>query len=132
MSMTATKAPPHVLRVLCVDDNRDFTDTTAALLRIHGYDVRTGYSGRAALAAVDAGYEPDVCLIDLNMPGMDGDEVAAAVLARLPDNPPVLIAVTAMSGPDNEARTRRAGFAAHFVKPVVVKQLLAVIAELDW
>ena len=130
--MRTVKAPPHVLRVLCVDDNRDFTDTTAALLRVHGYEVETGYGGPAALTAVEEGFEPDVCLIDLNMPGMDGAEVAAGLLARLSDRPPILLALTAMTGWDEEARSRRAGFAAHFSKPVDVERLLSVIAELDW
>src|SRR5579883_2568196 len=66
---------PYVLRVLCVDDFHDSADTLGALLRIYGCDVKVCYDGPSALALAES-FRPDVCVLDLTMPGMDGDELA--------------------------------------------------------
>jgi len=122
---------PRVVRVLCVDDNQDLADTTAYLLGMCGYEARACYNGPAALAAVDGGFIPDVCLIDLTMPGMDGDELAPRLRARLPGRNPLLVAMTAMATEGAMRRTLDAGFDHHFVKPVDPDRLLAVMARLD-
>ena len=70
--------PP--LRVLCVDDNRDIADSTAELLRRVGFECRACYDGPSALVEA-AAFRPSVCLIDFNMPGMDGDEVGVRLRA---------------------------------------------------
>lgn len=115
------------LRVLCVDDNPDVADSTADLLRMVGFDARACYGGPAALALADQ-FSPDVCLIDLNMPGMDGDELAGRLRAR--GAPAALVAVTAMSSDGCRQRTRAAGFTRHLVKPVQPRELIAAVAEL--
>ena len=123
----ASRGPP--LRVLCVDDNRDVADSTADLLSLVGFEVRVCYSGAAALvAAVE--FRPGVCLIDLNMPGMDGDELAPRLRALPGDPPLILVAVTAMSDEASTRRIREAGFDLHLVKPVDPHQLLAVVDRL--
>lgn len=78
-----THTPEAVLplRVLCVDDNRDVADSTAELLRLVGFEARACYDGPTALAEA-AAFLPSVCLIDLNMPGMDGDELATRLRAQ--------------------------------------------------
>ncbi len=116
------------LRVLCVDDNRDVADSEAMMLDIHGYDARACYSGPAAVLEA-AAFGPDVCLVDLDMPGMDGCEVAA-ILRGLDAGPPVLVAFTARSGGADRRRTAEAGFDAHLVKPVVPAVLFATIGRL--
>ena len=63
------------LRILCVDDNRDLADSEATFLTLAGYDARACYGGQAALELAQT-FHPRVCLIDLHMPGMDGDELA--------------------------------------------------------
>jgi CheY-like chemotaxis protein len=79
--------PP--LRVLCVDDNRDVADSEADLLHVHECDARACYSGASALVEV-AEFRPCVCLIDLNMPGMDGDELAVRLREQEGGPPPIL------------------------------------------
>lgn len=129
--MNSGRGLPHVVRVLCVDDNHDIADSLSELLSSYGYEVVARYDGPSALAAVDGGFRPDACFIDLNMPGMAGDDLAAALLARLPAAPPLLIAVTAQDDPAARSRTRAVGFRAHFVKPADPARLLAVLAPLD-
>ena len=77
--------PPF--RVLCVDDNRDCADSAALLLRAMGFEARACYDGPSALALND-GFRPGVCFVDLNMPGMDGDEVAVEARASPPPGAP--------------------------------------------
>ncbi len=120
---------PHRIRVLCVDDNRDVADSEAMLLDVCGYDTRACYDGRNALALARE-FCPDACLVDLNMPGMDGCEVAREMRAEHDGPPPLLVAVTAKGGPDDYRRTREAGFDAHLVKPVEPMRLMAMLAGL--
>ena len=70
--------PP--VRVLVVDDNPDVADTTAMVLRLGGFAVRVCYDGVEALDEA-GGFRPQVCLLDFNMPGMDGCEVAGRLRA---------------------------------------------------
>lgn len=102
-------------RVLVVDDNRDAADSLADLLRLLGYDARAAYDGPAALAAL-GGFGPDVALVDLGLPGMNGYELGGRVRAARPGLP--VVALTGRDRPEDRDRTRAAGFAAHLVKPV--------------
>ena len=115
--------------MLCVDDNRDVADSEAELLRVVGFEARACYDGPAALAEA-AVFLPSVCLIDLNMPVMDGDEVANRLREQAGVTPLVLVAVTAMNDEESKRRIRQAGFAVHLVKPVDPHNLLAVVDEL--
>jgi len=123
---TPTPGAEPPLRVLVVDDNRDAADSTADLLRVVGFDARACYDGLAALELAD-GFLPNVCLIDLNMPGMDGDALAARLHERAGGRLLVLVAVTAMGDEVSRRRTREAGFSLHLVKPVDPHDLLAVV-----
>jgi CheY-like chemotaxis protein len=115
-------------RVLCVDDNQDIADSTALLLRAFGFEARACYDGRSALR-IASEFRPNICLIDLNMPGMAGDELAAK-LTRQPDWRPVLmVAMTAMNHEAYRKRTAAAGFDVHLVKPVDPEQLVALIQQ---
>ena len=116
--------PP--LRVLCVDDNHDVADSEADLLHVHGFDARACYSGASALAEV-AEFRPCVCLIDLNMPRMDGDELAMRLREQEGGPPPVLVAVTARDDELSQRRLREAGLDPHLVKPVDPNELVAVV-----
>lgn len=105
--------PPAVsamFRVLCVDDNWDIADSEAQLLQVCGFDARACYDGAEALALA-AAFRPTVCLIDLNMPGMNGDELAVRVRKREGGPPPVLVAVTARDDEQSQSRIRVAGLA---------------------
>ena len=115
-------------RILCVDDNRDVADSAGELLRLVGFEVVVCYDGPTALAAA-RGFLPDVCLLDLNMPGMDGDELAVR-LREESGRPVLLVAVTAMGSDECRRRTEAAGFHLHLLKPVDPHDLLRVVDEL--
>jgi DNA-binding response OmpR family regulator len=118
-------APPH--RVLYVDDNRDVTESAVLLLRLVGFEAKGCYDGPTALATA-AEFRPEVCMLDLNMPGMEGDELA--VLLRERFSPLVLVAVTAMSDERSQKRIASAGFDMHLVKPVDPFTLVGVVNAL--
>jgi two-component system, OmpR family, response regulator len=125
--VTPGRPPDGVpIRVLCVDDNRDVADSEADLLHVHGFDARACYSGASALVEA-AEFRPCVCLIDLNMPGMDGDELALRLREQEGGPPPVLVAVTARDDEKSRRRLREAGLDPHLVKPVDPNELVAVI-----
>src|SRR5579883_942194 len=84
------------VRVLVADDNVDSADSLSELVKYYGADVRTCYDGLSALAEAER-FRPDVCLFDLNMPGMDGDQLAVRVRELMPDCHMKFAAVTAMN-----------------------------------
>lgn len=99
------------------------------LLRAVGFEARACYDGHSALALA-AEFRPSICLLDLHMPGMAGDELAARLLAQPGWRPLVLVAVTAMGEDVYRQRTSAAGFHLHLVKPVDPEQLVAVVEAL--
>jgi len=116
------------MRVLVVDDLPDAADALAALLALLGCDVRVAYDGASAVEAAER-FRPDVCLLDLVMPGMSGLEVAARVRAGAGARPVLLVATTALGAPDDLAMTAVAGFHHHLVKPVDTAALLDALAR---
>ncbi len=103
-------------RVLVVDDNRDAATTLAFILEAAGYKVHTAFDGEAALAVAER-FNPDACILDIQMPGVNGYDLARRLCARVPDNPPLLAAVTAYSDGAHLDRAADAGFDLHFTKP---------------
>ncbi len=101
-------------RILCVDDNHDIADSSADFLQLLGYPTLACYNGRSALELAEV-FDPDVCLIDLNMPGMDGDELA--MILREGGRPLLLVAITAMNDSVSGRRIADAGFDYHLIKP---------------
>ena len=123
--MTTANRP----RVLYVDDNQDVADSAAELLRVVGFDAVACYDGVSALALARS-FSPDVCMLDLNMPGMAGDELARRLREEAGGRAVVVVAVTAMGDPDARRRTEEAGFQIHLIKPVDPHDLLRVVDEL--
>ena len=115
---------PAGVRVLCVDDNRDLAESNAELLRLAGCEVRVCYDGATALPAAE-GFRPDVCVLDLNMPGMRGEYLAVWLRARAAGRVPALIALTG-----DVQRTQAAGFDLHLVKPVDPQLLIKAVMRL--
>jgi len=103
-------------RVLVVDDNRDAAVTTGLLLAAAGFVVETCFDGPSALQAAGR-FEPDACVLDITMPGMDGYELARRIRDEFPGNPPVLAALTAYDDVTHLERAAEAGFDLHFTKP---------------
>ncbi len=118
----------HTTRILVVDDNHEAADITAELLDLHGYTTAVAYSGLPGLDKART-FEPDVILLDLGMPGMDGYQVAGALRA-LPDFDHVtLIAFTAWGDPVTRQRVRDTGFDGHLVKPASLDNILQAITK---
>jgi signal transduction histidine kinase/DNA-binding response OmpR family regulator len=109
-------------RVLIVDDNRDAADLLADALRALGHIVRVATDAPSALDVARA-FRPDVALLDLGLPVMDGFELADRLRADAPGVALQLIAVTGYGQAGDRSRTRAAGFADHLVKPVDVRQI---------
>jgi signal transduction histidine kinase len=115
-------------RILVVDDNRDAAETLAMMLRLEGNEVDTAFDGEGAISAT-AKFHPDVVLMDLGMPKLDGYEAARAI--RQCGNGVVLIALTGWGGDLDRQLSQEAGFDRHLVKPVVPTELLALLSSLD-
>ena len=116
-------------RVLMVDDNADARETLAQAFVALGHAVASAADGVEALALAGT-FAPDVALLDIGLPGMDGYELADRLRHRDAAAPVTLIAVTGYGQPEDKARARTAGFDAHFVKPVDLQKLLAKIRAL--
>jgi CheY-like chemotaxis protein len=114
------------MRVLVVDDEVDTAETLAEVLETLGHAARTAHDGPAALEALTA-FDPDVVLLDLGLPGMDGFEVAR----RLRDRSAQLriIAVTGYGQDLDRKNTERAGFEAHLVKPLKLSALQEILGD---
>jgi YD repeat-containing protein len=127
-STAVEPSPATRLRVLITDDNRDAADTLSDLLLNDGHDTRVAYDGAGALA-VAAEFRPDVVLLDIGMPGMDGYETARA-MRRLPGLEHVtLAALTGWGAAEDRARSRAAGFDHHLLKPIVLAELQALLRQ---
>jgi signal transduction histidine kinase len=125
---TAGRSGQRPRRVLVVDDNKDAATSLAAVLRHEGHDVRLAYDGPEALAAV-ASDRPQVVLLDIGMPGMDGYEVARR-LRKTPDfDATAIIALTGFGSAEDHRLSREAGFDRHLTKPVDPEALLDVLAR---
>jgi signal transduction histidine kinase/CheY-like chemotaxis protein len=109
-------------RILIVDDSRDGGESLATLLRVLGAEVALAHSGRTALEYVDT-FRPDVVLLDIGMPGMDGYEVARRIRANPANRTISLIALTGWGQDEDRRRSVAAGFDHHLVKPADIEQL---------
>ncbi len=118
----APAAPREGLRVLLADDNVDAADTMSAVLEMSGHEVRTVYSGQAALQAAPD-FAPDVMLLDIGMPGMSGYEVAQQLRADSRYDSTVLVALTGWGSEGDRTQAMVAGFDHHLTKPVDLQAL---------
>jgi CheY-like chemotaxis protein len=126
-------APPSAVqvrvasrRILVVDDNVDATASQAELLRMLGHEVETAYDGQSALRKAQA-FRPEVVLLDLGMPGMDGFEVARHLRAMPEGRDVLLVAQTGWGQEEDRDRTKAAGFDVHLAKPVDVDALMGLL-----
>jgi PAS domain S-box-containing protein len=118
-------------RILIVDDNRDTAMSTEMFLKLKGYQVYTTHDGKTALAAARS-FRPDVVLLDIGLPGMNGYEVARRLRSDEALGDILLIAASGYGLDQDRARSRAAGMDDHLVKPLdldALPQLLARIRE---
>ena len=117
-------------RVLVVDDNRDAAESMGILLKLLGADVHVAYGGAEALEALPA-YRPDVVILDIGMPGMDGYEVARRIRQQPEFQKVTLIALTGWGQDEDRRRSHTAGFDYHLIKPADIDALQALLALVE-
>ncbi len=123
---TAT-SPSNGRRVLLVDDSEDILEIVSAMLRFEGYEVLAAHDGPTALQ-VAADFTPDIAILDIGLPAMDGYDLARHLREELGERTPKLVAMTGYGQAADSERARQAGFDVHLVKPVDPKRLLESLA----
>jgi PAS domain S-box-containing protein len=123
VSETPTRSLPNAgVRVLVVDDDADVRMSTALLLELNGYEIKTADSGEQAITLIGA-FHPDVVLLDIGMPGENGYQVAQCI-RRLPNGGDLLlIALSGYGRAEDLVRSKEAGFDHHLVKPLNLSTL---------
>ncbi len=129
---TDTAAGPDAavtsLRIVVADDNQDGREMLTYLLQREGHEVRAAEDGRRAVEQA-LGFDPDVAILDIGMPEMNGFDVARQLRERGSGPRPYLIALSGLGQADEKARAFEAGFDHHFTKPVDVQALLGLLRE---
>ena len=125
-TVTAVASRP-ALRVLVVDDNEDSAESLAMLLEASGQTVRTAYDGPNALETL-LDYRPEVVMLDIGLPGIDGYEVAKRIRMQPAHQGAVLVALTGYGQESDRQLSRDAGFDHHLVKPADFAQLERILA----
>ena len=115
-------------RMLVVDDNRDGADLMAVLLRLQGHEVEVAHDGYRALE-IAARFEPEVVLLDIGLPGMNGYDVAKQLRQMKLARAQCLIAMTGYGSEEDRQRTEEAGFDHHIVKPIEPAELNKLLAR---
>jgi two-component system, chemotaxis family, CheB/CheR fusion protein len=122
----AGRAATQAARILVVDDNADSARGLSRLLKLLGHDVRTAHDGTEAIAAVRS-HRPDVVLLDIGLPGMDGYEVARRLRDDAGCRDATIIGISGYGQEEDRRRGRDAGFDHHLVKPVDYDALLSLL-----
>ena len=117
-------------RVVVVDDCHDSADSLSILLHLLGYAVVTAYDGPAGLEAA-VRFRPDIVLLDIGLPGLDGFEVVERLRQEWGMRDTLIIALTGYGQDEDRHRSQQAGFNAHLVKPVDFDELQQIMAELN-
>lgn len=116
-------------RVLVVDDFRGNADSMKLVLDAMGYEVRVAYGGQEALESASE-VKPDVILLDIDMPDLNGYEVAAFIRKQRWGEGMLLIAITGLGQEIDKHRSREAGIDHHLVKPLALDDLMAILDNL--
>jgi CheY-like chemotaxis protein len=112
-----------------VDDNRDAAEMISALLDNSGHDVRIAEDASQALLLADT-FRPQLAVLDIGLPVMDGYMLGRELRARLGGAAPVLIALSGYGQEEDQRRSEQAGFASHLVKPVDAERLIGLVDKL--
>src|SRR5262245_37843759 len=117
-------------RVLVVDDSRDTADSLAKLIEAFGYQAMPVYDGQQAVE-VAATFAPDMALIDLGMPGLDGFETVSRIRQQRGSTHVILVAVTGWTREEDKRKAYECGFDLHVAKPMTNEALKELLALLD-
>ena len=136
--LRAATAPPHAIaargpttvrgKVLVVDDNPDAGELIGLSLSGRGHDVRVAIDAPSALAIVKE-FVPDIVLTDIDLPVIDGYELAELLRASVAPHRVEFVAITGYGQPDDRKRSQDAGFVLHLVKPVSIARLEKAIRD---
>jgi len=124
----AKPARSPLLRIMIVDDNVDAAKMLEILLVMAGHEVRLAHTGANAIRAAEAA-QPDVFLLDIGLPDMDGRELAAYLRANPSLAHAQLIAISGYGQQHDREQSMSAGFHHHLIKPVRTEELLALLAQ---
>ncbi|RYZ98796.1 MAG: response regulator [Moraxellaceae bacterium] len=116
-------------RVLVVDDNVDAADMLTMLLQFLGHEVKTVYNGYDALTLA-SDYQPELVLLDIGLPGINGYEVAQEFRSNQSLKKPILIALTGWGTADDKQRAQNAGFDYHFTKPIEIAKIEQLLNQI--
>jgi signal transduction histidine kinase/ActR/RegA family two-component response regulator len=122
-------AAARPVRVLVVDDNPDAAELLTSVFSAAGHEVVMAHDGPGALTAL-RGFAPDVAVLDIGLPVMDGYELATRIRERLGSAAPAFVGMTGYGQPPDLARSLAAGFQHHFVKPADPEVVLAAVERL--
>jgi CheY-like chemotaxis protein len=126
--MPESSASPR-LRVLVADDNKDAADTLGQLVTAWGHEVQVAYDGLVALQAAQK-VPPDVALVDLGLPSLDGYQVALRLREQAGTRRLLLIAITGFDWKGAQRRSEEYGFDYHLVKPIEPEELRRLLETL--
>lgn len=125
---TSTTDNPTGCRALIVDDNQDAADMLAVAMTMLGHTTQVAYEGQSALDLMEI-FKPDVAVLDIGLPGMDGHELGRRI-RKIPELAPLfMIALTGYGQERDRDQALQAGFDAHLVKPVDIHDLNRLIRE---
>jgi CheY-like chemotaxis protein len=125
---TPAAAAPEARRILIIEDNADMREVLRIQLLLEGHEVQVAADGEAGVALATT-WAPDVVLVDIGLPGLDGYGVAREIRAGTNGATPLLIAVTGYGQAADQLRAVDAGYDAHVTKPVTLQRLAQLIAR---
>jgi CheY-like chemotaxis protein len=120
--------PPRKLRILIAEDNQDAADSLAIILNLFGHHTQIALNGLDAVQMAHE-YQPDVMLLDIGMPGLNGYEVARQLDGPLQEKKPLIIAVTGYAAREDLLRSAEAGMSLHLIKPVDPYRLRDILSR---
>ncbi|RJQ45275.1 MAG: response regulator [Gaiellales bacterium] len=115
------------IRILLVDDELDFAETLAERLRLRSFDVNVVSRAEEALNTIDAGWKPDVVLLDLKMPGMDGMDALIEIRSREPDVETIML--TGHGAASSSIEGMKRGAFDYMMKPVDIGELIEKVEQ---
>ena len=120
--------PSRALRILVADDDADGREAMSCFLESEGHSVIAAGDGTSAVSAA-LEHRPDVAILDIGMPGLDGYQVAERLREAAGEPPVVLIALSGLGQDEDIRRAADAGFDRHFTKPVDIPALMKLLSE---